>query len=67
MVALTAPLDPIGMDEGRVGDPVPFPHEPRAGLQRDRRRGFGRAAARRPGGGSSFRAMAVERPPYARS
>ena len=36
-IALTAPPDPIGMDEGRMGDPVPFPHEPRAWLQRDRR------------------------------
>src|SRR6202040_2138201 len=49
-VALTAPLDPIGMDEGRVGDTAPFAHEPRARLQRDRLRGFGRAAARRVGG-----------------
>jgi hypothetical protein len=50
-VALTAPLDPIGMDEGRVSDPAPFPHEPRDRLQRDRRRGFGRAAALRIGAG----------------
>jgi Semialdehyde dehydrogenase, dimerisation domain/Semialdehyde dehydrogenase, NAD binding domain len=49
--ALTAPLDPIGMDEGRVGDSVPLPHELRAGPQGDRLRGFGRAAARRTGGG----------------
>jgi hypothetical protein len=34
-----------------VGDPVPLPHEPRAGPQGERRRGFGRAAARRTGGG----------------
>jgi hypothetical protein len=46
LVDMTAPLDPIGMDEGRMGDPVPLPHEPRAGPQGDRRRGFGRAAAR---------------------
>src|SRR5580693_1119270 len=51
LVDMTAPLDPIGMDEGRMGDPVPLPHEPRAGPQGDRRRGFGRAAARRTGGG----------------
>ena len=50
-VALTAPLDPIGMDEDRVGDPAPLPHEPRARPQGDRRRGFSRAAARRTGGG----------------
>src|ERR1700732_957507 len=50
-VAPAAPLDPIGMDEGRMGDPVPLPHEPRAGPQGDRRRGFGGAAARRTGGG----------------
>jgi hypothetical protein len=36
---------------GRMGDPAPLPHEPRAGPQGDRRRGFGRAAARRTGGG----------------
>ena len=34
-----------------MGDPAPLPHEPRAGPQGDRRRGFGRAAARRTGGG----------------
>jgi hypothetical protein len=45
MVALTAPLDTVDMDEDHMGDPAPFPHEPRAWLQRDRRRGFGRAAA----------------------
>src|SRR3984893_4848292 len=39
------------MDEDRVGAPAPFAHEPRAGPQGDRRRGFGRAAARRTGGG----------------
>ena len=33
-------LDAVGMDEDCVGDPAPFPHEPRARLQRDRRRGF---------------------------
>src|SRR5580704_14403764 len=65
-VALTAPLDTVGTDEDRVGDPAPLPHEPRAWLQRDRRRGFNRAAAQRTGGAcSSFRAVAVERPPYA--
>jgi hypothetical protein len=32
-------------------DPAPLPHEPRARLQRDRRRGFGRAAAQGIGGG----------------
>jgi hypothetical protein len=32
-LALTAPLDPVGMDEGHVGDPAPLPHEPRAGPQ----------------------------------
>ena len=31
-VALTAPFDTVGMDEDRVGDPAPFPHEPRARL-----------------------------------
>jgi hypothetical protein len=51
VVALTAPLDPIGMDEDHMGDPVPLPHEPRAGPQGDRRRGISRAAARRIGGG----------------
>jgi hypothetical protein len=45
MVALTAPLDTVDMDEDHMGDPAPFPHEPRAWLQRDRRRRFGRAAA----------------------
>jgi hypothetical protein len=50
-VALTAPLDAVGMDEDHMGDPAPFPHEPRARLQRDRRRGYNRAAARRTGGG----------------
>jgi hypothetical protein len=50
-VALTAPLDTVGMDEGRVSDPAPLPHQPRAWLQRNRRRGFGRAAAPRAGGG----------------
>src|ERR1700674_5566551 len=40
------------MDEDRVGDPAPFPHEPRARLQRDRRRGFNRAAAQRVGASS---------------
>jgi hypothetical protein len=33
------------------GDPAPFAHSPRAWLQGDRRRGFGRAAAQRIGGG----------------
>src|ERR1700738_4755602 len=51
-VALTAPFDTVGMDEDRVGDPAPFPHEPRARLQRDRRRGFNRAAAQRVGASS---------------
>ena len=51
MVALTAPLDTVGMDEDRVGDPAPFAHEPRAWLQRDRGRGFNRAAVQRIGGG----------------
>ena len=56
------------MDEDRVGDPAPFPHEPRARPQGDRRRGFNRAAAQRVAlARSSFRAVAVERPPYARS
>src|ERR1700732_382194 len=58
-VALTAPLDPVGMDEGRMGDPAPLPHKPCAWPQGDWRRGFDRAAARRigtallqlPGGG----------------
>jgi hypothetical protein len=48
---LTAPLDPVGMEEDHMGDPAPLPREPRAWPQRDRRRGFGRAAARRTGGG----------------
>jgi hypothetical protein len=34
-----------------VGDPAPFAHKPRAWLQRNRLRGFGRAAAQRIGGG----------------
>src|SRR3984893_11246532 len=51
-VALAAPLDPIGMDEDRVGAPAPLPHKPCAWPHGDRRRGFGRAAARRTGGGS---------------
>jgi hypothetical protein len=34
-----------------VGNPAPLPHEPRAWLQRNRLRGFGRAAARRIGDG----------------
>src|ERR1700724_1619561 len=50
-VALTAPLDTLGMDEERVGDPAPFPHEPRAWRQRDRLSGFGSATAPRIGCG----------------
>jgi hypothetical protein len=34
------------MDEDHMGDPAPLPYEPRAWLQRDRRRGFNRAPAR---------------------
>ncbi len=68
-VALTAPLDTVGMDEGRVGNPAPLPHEPRAWLQRDRRRGFSRAAAQRVGDGLFQLPCGgpMERPPYARS
>ena len=40
------------MDEDHMGDPAPLPHEPRARLQRDRRRGFNRAAAQRVGASS---------------
>jgi hypothetical protein len=38
----------VGMDEDHMGDPAPLRREPR---QRDRLRGFGRAAAQLIGGG----------------
>ena len=44
---MTAPLDPVGMDEDHTGDPAPLPREPRAWPQRDRRRGFCRTATQR--------------------
>ena len=67
MVALIAPLDTVGMDEDRVGDPAPFAHEP-PGLSEIG--GAGLTAPRLSGSAvacSSFRAVAMERPPYARS
>ncbi len=59
MVALAAPFDPVDMDEDHMGDPAPLPHEPRARPQGDRRRGCSKSAP----ACSSFRALAVERPP----
>ena len=68
-VALAAPLDPIGMDEGRVGETPCHSRKSRvpglneiggAGLTEPRLSGSAPAC-------SSFRAVAVERPPYARS
>ena len=41
-VAQAAPFDPVGMDEHGMGDPAPFPHEPRAGFNEIGGAGFAR-------------------------
>ena len=41
------PFEPVGMDQHGMGDVAPFAHEPRAGLQRNRRRGPSRLACLR--------------------
>src|ERR1700730_270297 len=46
-VALTAPLDTVGMDKHGIGDAAPFAHKPRARLQRKRRCGLLRVACLR--------------------
>ena len=63
-VALTAPLDAVGMNEDHVGDPAPLSHQPRAGFSEIGGAGF--ATPQRSGSGlvcSSLRATALERPP----
>ena len=64
-IAPAAPFEPVGMDKHGMGDAAPFAHKPRAGLQRNRRRGLLRVACltSRAFRRSSLRRIDLERPP----